>query len=70
MKSGPLLHLFNSDNVHVPNDGNMKLVRAIKIHLNPKLGLPAYTMYKLLARHTRKYKLQSEAEAETLIKAG
>ena len=39
------VNLFNIDNVHLTQDGNIKLVRAIKTHLNPKLGLPAYKTY-------------------------
>ena len=46
------IDFFNRDNIHLNQDGNIQLVRAIKTHMNPKLGLPEYTTYSRQSRST------------------
>ena len=45
--------LFNNDNVHLSKQGNLVLVKLLKTHLNPKLGLPPYSSYSQKDRRSQ-----------------
>ena len=54
--------LFNNDSIHLSKQGTGLLVKALKVHLNPKIGLEPYIAYNQGQSNQQRPAIQTKPE--------